>query len=389
MLTLLLLIIIYLCFISLGLPDALLGSAWPLMHDTLNVPLAYAGILSMIVSSGNVIAVVSSARIIKRFGTRFVVITAISMTATALIGISFSSSFLYLCLCAIPLGLGSGTVDASLNNYIAVHFKARHMNWLHCFWGVGASIGPIIMSFFLINYNVWNLGYRAIGIIQLSLVILLFISLPLWKRNDSTEKSAKHEPIRYKEIFSIAGIKEALLAFFCYCSIEMITGLWAASFLVVEKGILPEIAAQWIALYFIGITVGRFVSGFVTFKLNNRQMVRIGHIIIACGIITLFLPFGEHTLLPGLFLIGLGCAPIFPCLMHETPRNFGTEHSQAIIGLQMGSAYIGVAVMPPLFGWLASYTGFGIFPVVIGIILIIKIFVVESLNRKINREKLK
>ena len=388
MLSLLLLIIIYLSFISLGLPDSLLGSAWPSMYNSLKVPLHYAGFISMIIAGGSVISSIFSERIIRRLGTGIVTAVSVIMTAAALIGFSISKSFLYLCLFAVPLGLGAGSVDAALNNYVALHYKARHMSWLHCFWGVGASAGPIIMAWFLIHKNSWNLGYRTIGIIQFCLVLLLFLSLPLWK-NKPAENITQHNSIKFTKLFTIAGVREVIITFFCYCTIETVTGLWGASFLVIEKKIPPEIAAQWIALYYIGITFGRFISGFVTMKLNNRQMIRLGQIIIGCGIMVLVLPFGKNTLLPGLFMIGLGCAPIFPCLIHETPKNFGEEYSQAIMGIQVGSAYIGITLMPLLFGRVASYMSFKIFPIFIGIILIIKIIIVEILNKKIDNVKIK
>ena len=388
MLTILLLIIIYLSFISLGLPDSLLGSAWPSMYNALSVPLHYAGFISMIVAGGSGISSIFSERIIRRFGTGIVTAASVIMTAAALIGFSISQSFFYLCLFAVPLGLGAGSVDAALNNYVALHYKARHMSWLHCFWGIGASAGPIIMSSFLIHKNSWSLGYRTIGIIQFCLALLLFLSLPLWKKNKSTENITQHDAIKFTKLFSIAGVKEVIITFFCYCTIEMVTGLWGASFLVMEKEIPPEIAAQWISLYYIGITAGRFISGFVTMKLNNRQMVRLGQMIIGCGIVVLLLPLGNNTLLPGLFMIGLGCAPIYPSLLHETPKNFGEEYSQAMMGIQMGSAYVGTTIMPPIFGWFASYTSFSIFPIFIGVILVIKIIMVETLNRKIDKKRI-
>jgi len=389
MLTLLLLIIIYLSFISLGLPDALLGCAWPSMYHLLNVPLHYAGFISMIVAGGTVISSVFSARIIRRFGTGIVTAVSVLMTAAALTGFSLSHSFLYLCLCAVPLGLGAGSVDAALNNYVALHYQARHMSWLHCFWGVGASIGPIIMSAFLIRQRPWNSGFGAIGIVQFCLVLLLFISLPLWKNNGTAANPAGHRAVKFTKLFRITGVKEALVAFFCYCSLEIVVGLWGASFLVMEKGISPEIAAQWIALFYIGITSGRFISGFITLKLNNRWMIRLGQIIIGCGIVMLVLPLGNSALLPGFFMIGVGCAPIYPSLLHETPQNFGEEYSQAMMGIQMGSAYIGTTLMPPIFGRLASITSFVIFPIFIAIILVIKIIMVEILNRKVDHNKLK
>jgi len=385
MISILLLIIIYFSFISLGLPDALLGSAWPSMFGSLNVPLHYAGIILIIATGGSVISCIFSGKIINRFGTGIVTAVSVLMTAAALIGFSIFNSFFYLCLCAVPLGFGGGSVDAALNNYVALHYKARHMSWLHCFWGIGASLGPIIMSFFLLNNNSWSSGYRTIGLIQICLVFLLFISLPLWDKNNNTESYAKQKQIKFRELLSVAGVKEALMTFFCYCTIELTTGLWGASYLVMEKGISPEIAAQWISLYYIGITAGRFISGFATIKINNRQMIRLGQIITGCGIIVLTLPFGNSVLLPGLFMIGLGCAPVFPSLIHETPVNFGKEYSQAIMGLQVASAYIGTTIMPPVFGWLASILSFSIFPVFIGLILLVKIILVETLKRKVDK----
>jgi len=385
MLTLLLLIIIYFAFISLGLPDSMLGSAWPSMYITLKVPLHYAGFVSMIIYCGSIISSIFSEKIIRRFSTGTVTMISVFLTAAALFGFSVSGSFVFLCLCAIPLGLGAGTVDAALNNYVALHYKSRHMSWLHCFWGIGASSGPIIISYCLSQRHSWNLAYRTVSIIQFCLVLLLIISLPLWKKKMSreSERPEKSETIKYSKLLKIAGVKEVLSAFFCYCAIEFTTGLWGASFLVMERGIPPETAAKWVSLYYIGITFGRFISGFITMKLTNRRMIRLGQVIIGCGIIIMILPFA-NTLLPGFFMIGLGCAPIFPSLIHETPVNFGREYSQAIMGLQVGSAYIGSTIMPPVFGWIASFLSFRMFPVFIGFVLIIMIILIEALNRKTN-----
>jgi fucose permease len=386
MFSIVLLIIIYLSFISLGLPDALLGSAWPSMYLTLNVPLHYAGYIFMIAAGGTVISSICSARIIRRLGTGIVVAVSVLMTAIAILGFSFSSSFILLCLLAIPLGLGAGSVDAALNNYVALHYKAKHMSWLHCFWGVGASMGPIIMSFFLIQNNSWNLGYRAIGIIQCGLVLILLVSISMRRKNKSSQNPEKKEnphDTSFPSLFRISGVKPIMFAFFCYCTMETTVGLWGSSFLVIEKGIAPERAAQWISLYYIGITLGRFISGFLTMKLSNRQMVRLGQCLIVCGIIALLLPFDTMLLLPGFFIIGLGCAPIFPSLLHETPVNFGSTQSQAIMGLQMASAYIGTTFIPPLFGMMASHVGFHIFPFFIVAVLALNVMMVEMLNRKV------
>jgi fucose permease len=388
MLSIILLVVIYISFISLGLPDSLLGAAWPSMYGSLNVPLHYAGYLAVIVTAGTVISALFSEKVIRRLGTGIVTAVSVFMTAVALIGFSFSHSFILLCLWAIPLGLGAGSVDAALNNYVALHYKAKHMSWLHCFWGVGASIGPIIMSFFLINRNSWNLGYRTIGIMQCCLVLILFISLSLWIKNKPSvnhEESKDSHGIPFRDLIRIAGVKQVLAAFFCYCSLELTTGLWGSSFLVIEKNIPPEKAAQWISLYYIGITFGRFISGFLTMKLSNRQMIRLGQALIACGVIALLLPFGSVLLLPGLFIIGLGCAPIYPSFIHETPRNFGAEKSQALIGIQMASAYVGSMIMPPLFGRAASFFSFSIFPFFIGAMLMLNILMVEMMYKRVGK----
>jgi len=262
------------------------------------------------------------------------------------------------------------------------------MSWLHCFWGIGASLGPIIMSFFLINKNSWNSGYNAISIIQICLVVILFITLFLWGKNDvNNSKNELGQKTKFPKLFRITGVKQVLIAFFCYCTMEATAGLWGSSFLAIEKNIPPETAARWISLYYIGITFGRFISGFLTIKLNNRKMIRIGQCFIFLGIIALVLPVGSILLLPGLFMIGLGCAPIFPSLLHETPKNFGKENSQAIMGIQMASAYIGTTLMPPFFGQIGSYIGFTVFPLFIVTILVIQIIVIETMNRKIDKNK--
>jgi fucose permease len=383
MVSVLLLIIIYLSFISLGLPDSMHGSAWPSMYEGLNVPLYYAGYLFMIMAIGTVISSLYCGRIIRKFGTGIVTGVSVFMTALSLLGFSFSSGYWMLCLWSIPLGLGGGAVDAALNNYVAVHFKARHMNWLHCFWGVGASTGPIVMSYFLINRNNWSMGYRTIGLLQLALAILIFLTLFLWEKNklQSADENSRHDSLQFKHLIRTSGVKQVLAAFFCYCSLEGTVGLWGSSFLVIDRGIAPEIAAKWISLFFIGITSGRFISGFLSIKLNNRLMIRLGQCLIACGIAAIALPF-DFLLRPALFIIGFGCAPIYPSLIHETPKNFGVVKSQSIIGLQMASAYIGVTFMPPLFGWLASRIGFFLFSVFVGIALIVNVLMIESLNRK-------
>lgn len=381
----LLLAIIYIAFISLGLPDSLLGSAWPSIYTEFGVPLSYAGIISMIIAFGTIISSLQSDRLTRKLGTGKVTAISVVMTALALFGFSVSHSFAMLCLWAIPYGLGAGSVDASLNNYVALHYESKHMSWLHCMWGVGATLGPYIMGFALTGGNGWNMGYRYIGILQIVLTAVLFFSLPLWKGSKTTATDSadtSRKPLSLPEIIRIPGAKEVMLCFFCYCALEQTTGLWASSYLTLYKGILPETAASFASLFFIGITIGRALSGFVTMKLSNVQMIRLGQVLIAVGIITMLLPGLPLFSLIGLILIGLGCAPIYPCIIHSTPAHFGAERSQAIIGVQMASAYIGTCLMPPLFGILANRITVALLPLYLLAVLLIMVLMHELLTRK-------
>ncbi|RGG39219.1 MFS transporter [Roseburia sp. AF22-2LB] len=389
--TQLLLAIIYLAFISLGLPDSLLGSAWPTMYIQFDVPISYAGIISMIIAGGTIISSLQSDRLTKWLGTGKVTAISVAATAVALFGFSFSHSFWALCLWAIPYGLGAGSVDASLNNYVALHYKSRHMSWLHCMWGVGATTGPYIMGIALSAGHGWNMGYRYIGIIQVILTSVLIFSLPLWKgrteeteveelQTDQAENGKKVLSVR--EILKISGAREVMLCFFCYCALEQTTGLWASSYLSLHKGIPAETAAAFASLFFIGITVGRAISGFVTMKLNDIQMIRLGQGIIVAGIVAMILPGSNILAMAGLVLIGLGCAPIYPCVIHSTPAHFGADKSQAIIGVQMAFAYIGTMLMPPLFGMIARGISVALLPFYLFAILVVMIIMHELLTKK-------
>jgi len=381
-----LLVIIYVAFISLGLPDSLLGSAWPTMYSGLNVSVASAGIISMTISGGTIISSLFSVKVINRFGIGLTTFVSVAMTATALLGFSYSNNFFMLCFWAIPLGLGAGSVDTGLNNFIALHYKAKHMSWLHCFWGVGASLGPIIMSYGLKNSS-WNFGYRIIGIIQCVLVVILFASLPMWKKADSQKDKdieTKHDNLSMAKLISLPCAKESLIACFCYCAIEAVVGLWGTTYLTTVHGISAEVAAGWLALYYFGITSGRFVSGFLAIAFKNKQMIQLGQGLIAVGVVILFFPIHQSLILIAFFLIGLGCAPIFPSILHETPNTFGTSHSQAMIGLQMACAYIGSTFIPPIFGVIAKRTSYEIFSFCIGLILTVMILMIISLYKKID-----
>ncbi|KUK83663.1 MAG: Major facilitator superfamily MFS_1 [Petrotoga mobilis] len=377
-----LLVIIYISFISLGLPDTLLGSAWPSMYETLNVPVSYAGIISMIISGGTIISTLFSGKSIRKLGTGKLTAISVGMTAIALFGFSISNTFWHLCLWGIPYGLGAGSVDAALNNFVALHYKARHMNWLHCFWGVGATIGPYIMGILLTNGFKWNSGYFTISLIQIVLTSVLFFTLPLWKdkKTDNKAEEEKYKNYSLKDVVALPGVMSIMIAFFSYCALEATTGLWAASYLVLNRGMSAEIAAKWAASFYFGITIGRFISGFITFKMNNKNMIRLGQGIIILGLLLLILPFSNYTAFIGLILIGLGCAPIYPSLMHSTPTNFGKDASHSIIGLQMASAYLGITLMPPLFGFLQEHFDIRLYPIYLTILVFLMIAMVEKAN---------
>ena len=383
----LLLAIIYLAFISLGLPDSLLGSAWPAMYQELAVPVSYAGIISMIIAVGTIISSLHSDRLTRRFGTGRVTAFSVLMTAAALFGFSISRSYVMLCLWAIPYGLGAGSVDASLNNYVALHYKSRHMSWLHCMWGIGASLGPYVMGYALSGGQGWNMGYRYIAILQIALTAILFLSLPLWeKKQELTSASSlvegNNRPLSLREIIRIPGAKEVMVTFFCYCALEQTTGLWASSYLVLRRGLSAD-TAGFASLFFVGITLGRALSGFLTLKFNDTQMIRLGQGFTASGILFLFLPFGNGSALIGLGLIGLGCAPVYPSIIHATPKHFGAEKSQAMIGVQMAAAYVGTCLMPPVFGLIANHISVGLLPLYLLLILALMVFMHEKMLKKI------
>ena len=367
--------IIYLSFISLGLPDALLGSAWPNIYLEFEVPVSYAGIISMIIAVGTVISSLSSDRLTKKYGTGKVTALSVGTTALALFGFSISHNFISLCLWAIPYGLGAGSVDASLNNYVALHFSSKHMSWLHCMWGIGATLGPYIMGLVLTNNKPWNGGYRIISILQVILTIILITSLGKWKKQDNTATSTK--ALSLKEILNIPGAKEIMICFFCYSAIEQTSMLWASSYLNLAEGIDAKTAATFASLFCIGITIGRGINGFIAMKLKDEQMIHMGIVIIFIGIVSMFLSYS----LLGFILIGLGCAPIYPCIIHSTPNHFGANNSQAIIGVQMASAYIGTCLMPPLFGSIARHLSIKLLPIYLLLFLLLMTIMNELLNK--------
>jgi fucose permease len=354
------------------------------MREPMGVPLSYAGILTMLMASGTIVSSLLSDRITKKFGAGRVVAVSVIINAAALFGFSVSGSFWLLCVFAVPYGLGAGSVDAAINNYVALHYSSRHMNWLHCFWGVGATVSPLIMGYFLAGGESWNSGYRTIFFVQVSIAFVLIFSLPLWKKRKDSTKNPPRTVMKLPEILKIKNVKYILAAFFGYCALESTTGLWASSFLVLQRGIAPETAARYASFFYLGVTAGRFLCGFISEKIGNRNIIRIGLIIMTIGIFAVGLPFSPDLLcLNGLIIIGLGCAPLYPAMIHLTPVNFGKENSQAIIGVQMASAYTGATLMPPLFGLIADNINIGLYPMFLLIFAVLVLFMTEKLNKAV------
>ncbi|WP_434811526.1 MFS transporter [Microbacterium sp. bgisy189] len=394
----LLLAIIYIAFISLGLPDSLVGAGWPVMHQDIGVPVAFAGILTMIIAGGTTLSSLASERVTRRFGVGVVTAVSVGMTAAALFGFSTSTSFWMLCLWAIPYGLGAGAVDAALNNYVAVHYVARHMNWLHACWGLGASISPFIMSFALSSGAGWPSAYLVIGAIQIALTFALLVSIPLWRRvhplvpasvgegaadAEASPAGSHTAHVPLARALRIPGVMLILTAFFAYCALESTAILWAATYLVQDRGVDPATAAAFASLFLLGITAGRFLAGFFADRLGDRVMIRGGFAMVGAGAVMLALPLETTVVaLAGLVIAGLGCAPIYPAIIHSTPVNFGRDNSQAIIGIQMAAAYTGSTLAPPLFGAISTVTGMWILPLFLAVLVALGLVMTERLNRR-------
>lgn len=411
-----LLVIIYMAFISLGLPDSLLGVSWPLIRVEFGSPVEAAGLVSLAITGSTIVSSLISGYIIKRFKTGKVTLVSTLLTAVALLGFSFAPALGWFLLLAIPLGLGAGSVDAALNGYVATHYQAHHMSWLHSFWGVGATMGPIVMARAMGSSQNWRNGYWLVAIIQLSLAAVMFATLPLWRKVDQM-RQARHEaaqtpvaltenqpagptiadspdepedlvpifpipesPVPVKPL-KIPGVKLALAAFLFYCGAEMSMGLWGSSYLVATRQLTVEKAGELVSLYYAGITVGRFLTGFLTFRFSSRLLIRAGQLIALVGVILLALPLPAVSALVGFILIGLGCAPIFPGMIHETPARFGTEHAQLIIGYQMAAAYVGLTILPPLLGWVAARTTIAIMPFFLVLFVAVMLASTEKINR--------
>lgn len=385
-----LLAIIYIAFISLGLPDSLLGAAWPVMYGELGVPISYAGIVTMIIAAGTIVSSLLSDWLMRKVGAGVITAVSVFMTAAALFGFSASHSFLLLCLWAVPYGLGAGAVDAALNNYVALHFSSRHMNWLHCFWSVGAAASPYIMSYCLTGGFGWNNGYRSVAVVQTILTAALFLSLPLWKRRrlEGAEGESAAKALSLPRAVMIKGVPFVLIMFFGYCALEQAAGLWASSYLVQFRGVDTDTAAWSASLFYLGIAAGRFLCGFVAERLGDRRLIRIGILTMIGGVLLIALPVPYDAFtLAGLLIVGLGCAPVYPSVIHSTPANFGKENSQAIIGIQMASAYVGTTFMPPLFGLIAAHIHIGLYPAFLLALAVLMLCMSEKLNRTVAKRQ--
>lgn len=383
-----LLMMIYLSFISLGLPDSMLGSAWPAMNVSLNAPLWGAGLVQMLISFCTIISSLNSAKLIRRFGTGKLTAISVATTALALLGFSLAKNYAFLLLMAVPLGLGAGAVDAGLNNYVALHCEAKHMSWLHCFWGVGTIIGPMILSAVLRVGGSWATGYRAVGMIQCAVSALLFATLGMWKRGNIQQEEYGAKALSVWEVLSLPGAKAGMVTFLCYCAVESTLGLWGATYISQVRGVDEATAASFGAMFYIGITVGRAISGFMAMKLLPKQMVRVGQTLLALGCIFMMIPAGSTLSGIGLVVCGLGCAPIYPNIIQDTPVNYGTENSQAAIGVQMAFAYVGSTFLPSIFGALAGVGGYGLLPY-FAISICVLMTVLFGIQKKIVETKVK
>lgn len=387
--------VIYLTFVSLGLPDSALGAAWPSMYGGLGAGVSWVGLVSAIICLGTIVSSVTSVSVVRRLGTGKTSAVSVVMTAAGLMGFSLCTEFWQLCLWAVPYGLGAGAIDAALNSYVAIHYASRHMNWLHCMWGVGASAGPMIVARCLVG-STWNVGFRVLGVIQLVIAAVVTASLPFWNRvgekvgEKSAGRTASDEDVRpsdasRRELLRVPGVRECLICFFCYCAFESTCGAWAASYCTLARGVSAGDAATWASLFYVGITAGRAVSGFLTMRLNDSQLIRLGQALIAVGLVLLLAPLPNAAAMMGLMVCGLGCAPIYPSIIHSTPENFGASNALALTGLQMAFAYVGSLVMSPLFGVLAEGVSLAIYPFYLAALLAVMALMAKAVNRVCRR----
>ncbi len=385
----LILIVIFIDFIGLGIPDSLFGPAWPAIYEEMGLPVSVGSVVSLINTGGTVISSLMSAYLIKRFGTARVTAFSTVVTAVALLGFSFSGNFVFLCLFSLPLGLGGGAIDSALNNYVALHYKATHMNFLHCFYGIGVTLSPFFMSLALAENNDWRGGYRMAFLVQILIAAVTVLSIPLWKKTAEKEGSAAEEAqvaVSPLYLAKMRKVRMSWLMFICSCAIECTAGIWGSTFLVESKGVLPESAAEIIMFYYMGMAVGRFLSGVLAARLSAWKIIRMGTAVLCVAIVLLFLPLPTFGIAAALFLVGLGNGPIFPNLTHLTPETVGKELSGSAIGSQMAAAYVGIMVFPPVFGVLAQNVTPDIFPYYLAVFFLVMLAAMFLLLREVKKD---
>lgn len=376
-----LLVIIYIAFIGLGIPDSLFGTAWPAIYTDFGLPISFGSFVTVIVSLGTIISSVISGKVIRFFGTKTVSAFSTLLTAVALIGFSLSPNLWIMCLLAVPLGIGAGAIDVALNNYVSLHYSATHMSFLHCFYGVGVSVSPYIMSLVISGNLGWRGGYKIAFILQAAITALMFFTLPIWEKvhpEKNVDSQKENTKLSFGEIIKIQGVKLMCLLFFTSCAIELTCGGYGSTFLVEYKGISADRAATVIMIYYIGETLGRFLSGVLASKIHSWKIINYGVIILGTALVLLLLPSHAYISAVAMFLIGLGNGPLFPNFNYLTPENFGNEVSQSVMGIQMASAYIGSMLSPVICGILGQKIGMVIFPVYL---LMFYIIMVPSLKK--------
>lgn len=359
-----LLLVIFVGYIGLGVPDSLLGAAWPAIYADLNLPMSYVNFITVIIQGGTVISSFSSAYVIKKFGTAKTALISTAMTAVALGGFSVSKNIIWLCVSAIPLGLGAGSIDTALNNFVAMHYKAGHINFLHAFYGIGVSLSPYIMSIALKTDNNWRLGYRNAFLIQTAITVFLLLTMSVWGKVKFSKGNEEAETriIKIRDAVKISGVIESFVVFMSSCTIESLCLVWGSTFLVEAKGFSAERAAKIITIYFVGMALGRFVSGLISSKVSTVNRILLGQGITLVAVVLMMLKLPAATLTVALFSVGFGNGPIFPNMTHLTPINFGADISQSVIGMQMGFAYVSIMFTPIFFGFIAQNIGVWMFP---------------------------
>ncbi len=385
--TTILLVVIYIAFIGLGVPDSLIGSAWPVIHSEMNIPVEAVSILTFTISGCTVLSSMFSAGILNKLGTAKVTAFSTAMTAAALLGFSFAPSFWFMIPLAVILGLGAGAIDSGLNNYVALHFKASHMNFLHCFYGVGVSLSPYLMSQALSNAG-WRGGYRYAFYVQASITLLLIISVPMWKKTSSAKENEEENSVNLTllQMAKMPEVRQVWIIMLATNAIEYACGVWGSTYLVSEKGFDAKHGALALTVYYVGMSTGRFVSGLLSDKINTWKRIGIGTVILASAIAIMLLPLHGAVTVIGLFLVGLGNGSIYPNMIHLTPHNFGKDVSQSVMGSQIAFAYIGVMLAPPAVSLISGLFGIKIYPVLLAVLYVIMIIALRSFINRLKKQ---